>query len=74
MIRFMRCAAVGTSVHAQKKLLQTFAAKFPGVSFEISVIDRDGIVQAVVQEHTEIGLVSRGWQTPARGLASVDSA
>ena len=38
------------------KPLQTFAEKYPGVSFEVSDIGSDGIVQAVVQEQAEIGI------------------
>jgi DNA-binding transcriptional LysR family regulator len=36
--------------------LQTFAENYPGVSFEVSDIGNDGIVQAVVQEQAELGL------------------
>jgi DNA-binding transcriptional LysR family regulator len=39
------------------KPLQTFAQKYPGVSFGVSVIGSDGIVQAIVQEQAEIGLI-----------------
>jgi DNA-binding transcriptional LysR family regulator len=39
------------------KPLRTFAEKYPGVSFGVSIIGSDGIVQAVLQEQAELGLL-----------------